>query len=49
MSNEIEPDKTAPFAEFFDYALTLNPEKRFSSASEMKEGLINLDLFTLLK
>jgi hypothetical protein len=40
MSKEIELDKNEPFAEFFKRGLVLKPEKRFASASEMKEILI---------
>ena len=37
MSKEIELDENEPFADFFKRGLAQKPEKRFVSASEMKE------------
>jgi serine/threonine-protein kinase len=41
MSKEIKLNENEPFANFFKQSLAQKPEKRFASAGEMKENLIN--------
>ncbi len=41
MSKEIKLDRDEPFAKIFERSLAQKPERRFASASEMKESLVN--------